>query len=408
MLGFFMLNHLIDMKTHCTSFPIKFSNIFISQMGLGNSKTKRQKTQKLHRTKKSKNLKAHHPSTPTHSAPTSHHSAPTSHHSTPTSTSSYPPPSYHPTPPSPYTLKNSSISSDSTTFSTSYSGSSSYTSSSSSSSPTSPIPPPPTPTKDQQSFKLITDNYKSYSDLERGLRAAGLEASQLIVGIDFTKSNEWQGGPPYYVHENLHQLDPQHLNPYQQVLKIMCQSLAPFDADQYIDAYGFGDSETRNKSVFSFQTNPLDGNSDQPCYKLEGVLEEYTKIVPHLAFSGPTSFAPIIRKAIQLVKERHEYHILLIIADGAVNDKWDTIDAIVEASKYALSIVCIGVGRGPWDIMEEFDDEVPDRDFDNFQFVDFYKILRKCENQEVEFAKHALMEIPEQYTYINKFILKKT
>jgi hypothetical protein len=34
--------------------------------------------------------------------------------------------------------------------------------------------------------------------------------------------------------------------------------------------------------------------------------------------AGPTSFAPIIRETIQIVKEQRGYHILIIIADGQV------------------------------------------------------------------------------------------
>ena len=211
---------------------------------------------------------------------------------------------------------------------------------------------------------------------------------------------------PYYKYHNLHAFDGIDKNPYQQVLSIMCKSLAPFDDDQLIDAYGFGDSLTTNKSVFPFYTHYSNGiTTDIQCYKLEGVLERYTGLVPELKFSGPTSFAPIIRKAIELVRIRKEYHILLIIADGAVDDKQATIQAIVEASKYPLSIICIGVGKGPWDIMEEFDDDIPERAFDNFQFVNFYEIMQQCENEETEFAKHAMMEIPDQYTYIKKYIL---
>lgn len=241
------------------------------------------------------------------------------------------------------------------------------------------------------SCKSIDERYDTFEQLQQGLKDEGLESSQLIVGIDFTKSNTWQGGYPYYLDKNLHGLS-HNQNPYQQVLTIMCRTLSAFDDDNLIDAYGFGDFYTTDKAVFPF--------SEGPCEGLDNVLNIYNSIVSHVRMAGPTSFAPIIRQAIDLVKQRRSYHILIIIADGAVDNMEETVKMIIEASNYQLSIICIGVGKGPWDKMKLMDDRIFNRKFDNFQFVDFYRVMNACENEEVEFARQALLEIPAQYRYI--------
>ena len=150
----------------------------------------------------------------------------------------------------------------------------------------------------------------------------------------------------------------------------------------------------------------------EPCHTFSNVLQVYNNIINDIAIgkikmSGPTSFSPLINKAIEIVQREQSYHILLIVHDGAIDNKKETIDAIIRASKYPLSIICIGVGKGPFDVMKEFDDDIPQRDFDNFQFVNFYEVMKHCENEEVEFAKNAMMEIPDQYAYIKQNILKR-
>jgi len=185
------------------------------------------------------------------------------------------------------------------------------------------------------------------------------------------------------------------------------RTLEDFDDDRLIPAFGFGDSTTGDSSCFPFHE---DG---RPSVGVEEALSRYRELAQLVHLAGPTSFAPVIREAISIVQEQQSYHILLIIADGQVTDPsptGETARAIIEASQYPLSIVMVGVGDGPWHTMEQYDDELPARRFDNFQFVEFTKLSRQSrgakergtETMEARFALAALMEIPDQYNYIKR------
>ncbi|KAH7819493.1 putative E3 ubiquitin-protein ligase RGLG2 [Monocercomonoides exilis] len=241
--------------------------------------------------------------------------------------------------------------------------------------------------------KPIPDKYKSIKEVQTAIRQAGLESSNLIFGIDYTKSNLYTGERTFNG-RNLH--DASVENPYMQVIRLIGETLEPFDDDHIIPSFGFGDIYTSDKSVFPFFPDR------EPVGFME-VLDRYRGITPGINLSGPTNFAPLIHKAIEIVKKERSYHILIIVTDGEVTAEKATSEAIVEASNYPLSIICIGVGDGPWDLMKKFDDKLPTRKFDNFQFVEFHAIQRKySENFAPMFAMHCLMEIPEQYKYIKK------
>jgi len=57
--------------------------------------------------------------------------------------------------------------------------------------------------------------------------------------------------------------------------------------------------------------------------------------------------------------------------------------------------------------MENYDDKLERRKFDNFQFVNFAKIMERAENREVTFSINALQEIPEQYAFIKRAYFNK-
>ncbi|XP_012848392.1 PREDICTED: E3 ubiquitin-protein ligase RGLG1-like [Erythranthe guttata] len=274
-----------------------------------------------------------------------------------------------------------------------------------------------------RNFNSVLDNiFCVVLKVESALRKYGWDSSNLIVGIDFTKSNE-QSGRESFGGRCLHHITDNNndeannnlLNPYEHAIQIIGSTLSSYDEDNQIPCFGFGDVSTNDQHVFSFYPD------SRPCNGFEEALSRYREIVPNVQLSGPSSFAPIIETAIGIVDQSGgQYHILLIIADGQVTRSVDTeagklspqeqstVNAIVEASKYPLSIIFVGVGDGPWDKLIEFDDNIPIRAFDNIQFVNFTEIMSSnvdLPEKEEKFALAALMEIPIQYKAIRELDL---
>ena len=72
-------------------------------------------------------------------------------------------------------------------------------------------------------------------------------------------------------------------------------------------------ASTHDTGVFSFFKD------DQPAHGLPEVVWRYRQIVPYVALSGPTSFAPLIHQAMRaVIASGMQYHICIIIADGQV------------------------------------------------------------------------------------------
>ncbi|KAH6768734.1 phospholipid-binding protein family [Perilla frutescens var. frutescens] len=263
----------------------------------------------------------------------------------------------------------------------------------------------------KKKYGYIADNFTSVDQVTAALRESGLESSNLILGIDFTKSNEWTGKVSFN-NRSLHAIGDTP-NPYEKAISIIGKTLAPFDEDNLIPCFGFGDATTHDQEVFSFHSD------HSPCHGFEEVMACYRRIVPNLRLSGPTSYGPVVDAAVDIVeKTGGQYHVLVIIADGQVTrsvntsdtelspQEEKTINSIVNASSYPLSIVLVGVGDGPWDDMKKFDDKIPAREFDNFQFVNFTEIMSKhtsSSEKETAFALAALMEIPLQYKAAREF-----
>jgi len=94
----------------------------------------------------------------------------------------------------------------------------------------------------QRPYAKIDRNYDNLDQVKAALQLAGLESSNLIIGVDFTKSNEWTG-KRCFNGRSLHHLGGPP-NPYEQAISIIGKTLSGFDEDNQIPCFGFGDSKS--------------------------------------------------------------------------------------------------------------------------------------------------------------------
>ena len=234
----------------------------------------------------------------------------------------------------------------------------------------------------------------------------------LSIGIDFTGSN----GHPLD-DGTFHSIKGKKPNDYERAIKACGDIVAHYDYDQLFPVFGFGaiinNSQDKEASMcfnLNFEDNP-------DIYTIDNIIKIYHECIEKdkLTFAGPTEFAPIINKVVSKIKKNKlEYHILMILTDGVIDDLQDTIDALVEASFEPLSVIIIGIGDADFKKMEILDgDEVPlisskgvKRIRDLVQFVPFSKF----QNDEVKLSNQVLEEIPRQivdYYTINNLNPKK-
>lgn len=246
-------------------------------------------------------------------------------------------------------------------------------------------------------FRQVREAYRSFPELIQALRESGMEASQIILAFDFSKSNEWSGEKTY--RRSLHDITQE--TPYEKVCRLLIPVITSFDSDSIIPAIRFGCNVSKDQTVCS-----LNPHSKSPeCQGFADVLHNYREAVRTVKLSGPTSLSPVIRYAINIVNHSHEYHILIILTDGDPISSVVDADTIADASNYPLSIVTVGLGDGPFKVLQSFDTQYYSRRFDNFHFINFTEL-------EVKFAKHdrpdlmlateLFSEVPRQYQMIRK------
>ena len=244
----------------------------------------------------------------------------------------------------------------------------------------------------------IIKNYTLFDYIKSGVKIA------LSIGIDFTKSNKHPREEG-----SLHSIKGP--NDYERAINACANIVGYYDYDQLFPVFGFGAKIKGSGSRKPSMCFNLNFRENADIKGVDEIIRTYHEIIEKekLTFSGPTKFTPLIGEVISRIdkKDLFEYHILLILTDGVINDLKKTRDILVEASFLPLSVIIVGIGNADFTKMKILDgDEVPltsskgtVRARDLVQFVPF----SKYENDEKKLAMEVLAEIPRQLVEYYKF-----
>ena len=231
----------------------------------------------------------------------------------------------------------------------------------------------------------------------------GLQIS-LTVCIDFTASN---GNPSE--RKSLHRVGQptEPKNDYEKAILSIGAVIEGYSSSKQFGVYGFGAKIKQTDGSFTDTQHcfPVYGG-ESLVEGTQGVIQAYHDCLSVISLSGPTYFRPLIDNGGYLAtqkgctQENQNYLVMLILTDGVIDDKNETIQAIIRAANAPMSIIIVGIGNADFDEMSELDADgklleqggaVASRDI--VQFVPFKQFMQKG---PVALAQSVLAEVPAQ------------
>uniref|UniRef100_A0A0E0NFM2 C2 domain-containing protein n=1 Tax=Oryza rufipogon TaxID=4529 RepID=A0A0E0NFM2_ORYRU len=248
--------------------------------------------------------------------------------------------------------------------------------------------------------KYLENNRQTFLDYI----SAGCQLN-FMVAVDFTASN---GNPR--LPDSLHYIDPTgRPNAYQRAILEVGDVLQYYDPAKRFPSWGFGARPIDGPVSHCFNLN---GSTYQPEVEgIQGIMSAYISALRNVSLAGPTLFGPVVSTATaianqSLANNQQKYFVLLIVTDGVVTDFQETIDAIIKASDFPLSILVVGVGGADFKEMEFLDPNKGERlesstgrvaSRDMIQFAP----MKDAHGSGISTVQSLLAEIPGQFmTYM--------
>ncbi len=279
--------------------------------------------------------------------------------------------------------------------------------------------------KDQ---KCVPDIYNDIDQVYDILHKLKFKNSNIIVGIDTSD------------------LAFQYKQDYSDILNIIANTMKEFDDDGLIPSFLFNQHEVLNlKQIATGDDTCIN------CHGLDDVMRTFNEITPS---SGPYGINKLFKEIKKILDSNSgEYYMLLLLTSGQniknVRTQIDNVqkkdklskedkatlkelkknkhemkqkDTLLQSNikslcKYPLSIITIGINKDNdyFDKLNEMDNLVKGRKFDNFQFVN-YHAMNVIDNSKTDletkqfhnkFVLEMLREIPIQYSYMIEHKLLK-
>ncbi|QDZ18405.1 hypothetical protein A3770_01p09230 [Chloropicon primus] len=285
---------------------------------------------------------------------------------------------------------------------------------------------------------------------------------KVSLGISFGNTNATLNGEKCFGGRSLHAVHPRckTVTPYEEVLVCLSRSLGALTRPGSIRAFGFGDGAGCAPTAPRLSCFPF-LKSERRCEDFDEVHRRYRFLASHVTPGERSSIAPVIYNAINQIEADggFQYSVLVIVSDapycdgfrgakaagagepasvtllrqfsrkgskigggrsrgrpepvgGSPETEEDIERAVVEASRYPLSIIFVGVGDdvgGKFSRMaQRLSDPkwlLPGQLFSNFGFIDYDRCMsstRNFEARQVPFVHQMLKHIAAHHAAIQE------
>lgn len=145
-------------------------------------------------------------------------------------------------------------------------------------------------------------------------------------------------------------------NHFESAIREVGSILIPKEKTHRFGFLGFGAKLNGSKHP-SFAFNHEKSERNLSVNSVDEAIELYRKVYPKIEPEEPTNLSAVLDRIRMMMKHQDKknykiYTLMVIMTDGDITDRQDTVDKIVECASYPLSVVVLGIGQGNFDFME--------------------------------------------------------